>query len=741
MPLEIPNLDDRRYPELLEEALARIPVHNPEWINLTPSDPGVTLVQLFAFMTENLLYRANQIPERNRKKFLSLLGIGLKPAASARGLLAFANERGPLETQTLDEGLEVRAGQVPFRLERGLDVLPIEAQVYYKRWVKNPDPDLLAASKQLYKSFLEGEAADLKLYQTTPLDPKAGTPVDLKADTVDGYLWIALLARKGDSLEPARQAVAGRTLNLGLAPVLDVPQRDLLPGEAARPSADLLRLEQPLGQPGAYRRMEILPLGDVLREPGVIEVSLGGPESLMVWEDLDPLEAGVGELPPDLEDTNQAARVITWLRLAAPVRLAWAGVNAAMVRQEDWVLGEPLPDGSGEPDQEAVLSRRPVLPGTVRLRVSVGNSPEEWSEIPDLYQAGPEVPAPDLRDPPSFPPHTPRPSRVFVLDPESGRIRFGDGARGARPPKGAKLRADYRYGLGQKGNVAAGTLKSSPDLPAGFSVSNPVRTWGGADAQSLAEAEKGIPAYLRHRDRLVSATDFAQITRETPGVSVGRVEVLPAYHPALVPNVPGGAPGAVTLMLIPRSDPLHPEAPEPDAPFLDAICRYLEPRRLITTELYLRPPQYQDLYLSLGIQVLSGYSPATVRQAVKAALRRFLSPLPDPARDDPFEPTTLSLDPTSPRWAWPLNKSVQGLELLSVASRVEGVQFIDPGKLLLGTASQTGDVPLEGLQLPRIAALSVSLGDPVPLADLRGQGSAQPGTPSLPVPVIPQECK
>ena len=68
MPLQIPKIDDRRYQDLLDEALSRIPVHNPEWTNFNRSDPGVTLIELFAFMTESLLYRANLIPERNRLK-------------------------------------------------------------------------------------------------------------------------------------------------------------------------------------------------------------------------------------------------------------------------------------------------------------------------------------------------------------------------------------------------------------------------------------------------------------------------------------------------------------------------------------------------------------------------------------------------------------------------------------------------------------------------------------------------
>src|SRR4051812_16613868 len=133
MPLQIPNLDDRKYQDLLDEALARIPVHTPEWTNFNESDPGVTLVEVFAFLTENLLYVANQVPERNRLKFLTLLGVPLQPATAARGLVTFNNERGPLETVTLSSGFEVGAGSVPFRVRAGLDVLPVEAQVFTKR--------------------------------------------------------------------------------------------------------------------------------------------------------------------------------------------------------------------------------------------------------------------------------------------------------------------------------------------------------------------------------------------------------------------------------------------------------------------------------------------------------------------------------------------------------------------------------------------------------------------------------
>src|SRR5215212_2226207 len=153
MPLKIPLLDDRKYQDLLDEALARVPVHNPEWTNFNKSDPGVTLIEVFAFLTESLLYRCNQIPERNRGKFLQLLGVPLRPGESARGLVEFTNERGPLATVTLGGGREVRAGQVPFYTDRGLDVLPVEGRAFFKRRMASPDQTLKDYYSLLYASY------------------------------------------------------------------------------------------------------------------------------------------------------------------------------------------------------------------------------------------------------------------------------------------------------------------------------------------------------------------------------------------------------------------------------------------------------------------------------------------------------------------------------------------------------------------------------------------------------------
>ena len=73
MPLDLPNLDDRTYDDLMAEALRLIPLYAPEWTNHNPSDPGITLIELFAYLSEQLIYRQNRITDAARWQFIKLL--------------------------------------------------------------------------------------------------------------------------------------------------------------------------------------------------------------------------------------------------------------------------------------------------------------------------------------------------------------------------------------------------------------------------------------------------------------------------------------------------------------------------------------------------------------------------------------------------------------------------------------------------------------------------------------------
>jgi hypothetical protein len=787
MPLVVPTIDDRAYQDILDEALARVPVHNPEWTNFrNESDPGVTLVQLFAFMTETLLYRSNQIPERNRRAFLQLLGLPLRPAASARGLVTLSNERGPLQTQVLARGLELRAGQVPFRTERALDVLPVESRVYYKRRVANIPQRLLDYYRQLYLSYLPNAAATPLLYETVPLPPpEVGAQpggIDLLDDTVDGSLWIALLARQSDTdHDRVRAALAGRTISLGVVPVLAEPERHLVPsGAPSVADAPVLHFQVPQspapnswtlpGDPNqlerrvpAYVSLDTRGQGDVLSEPGIVEVTLPAtPFALRLWDNLDPLEQGVGDFPPALADQNFSQRVITWLRVRIPTsrlavsgasrlraRLLWIGINTVPVTQRARVMNEALPAGTGEPDQQVTLARTPVVPGSVRLTVSDPTSGDErvWQEYDDLLAAGPEVVVRDPRLPPGSPQPPPLPSEVFALDPEAGHLTFGDGMRGKRPPFGARLRASYDVGLGRAGNVGSGAINGGPALPAGFKVANPIPTWGGAAAETVAEGEQQVPRYLQHRDRLVTAADFKAIVLRTPGVDLGRVEVLPAYSPIVPQSQPGNAPGAVTVLVIPRFDPVQPDAPLPDRLFLDTVCAWVDPRRLVTTEVFLRGPVYTPIWISIGLTVLAGRDIASVVEAVKQEMREFLSPIPlvQPPVLVPPERSPSDARRARDHEGWPLAAPVTRLELWAVANRVEGVSHVNRVLLAATDGDDTDAVAFSGLRLPRIAGLAVSLGEPLALNQLRGQTLDVAGLHGadavVPLPFVPEECR
>ncbi|MEM9189366.1 MAG: hypothetical protein AAGF12_09330, partial [Myxococcota bacterium] len=117
MPLSPPRLDDRTFEELVREVRRRIPTFTPEWTNHNESDPGITLAQLFAFMTEHLLFQLDQVPDKGLVTFLRMVGAELHPATPALADVTFSNlvmeggVRPPFVP--IDAGTEVRTASPP----------------------------------------------------------------------------------------------------------------------------------------------------------------------------------------------------------------------------------------------------------------------------------------------------------------------------------------------------------------------------------------------------------------------------------------------------------------------------------------------------------------------------------------------------------------------------------------------------------------------------------------------------
>ena len=75
MTLKPPNLDDRNFQQLLEEAKRIIRTECPQWTDLSPGDPGIVILELFAHLTETMIYRLNRLPEKAYVEFLRLIGV------------------------------------------------------------------------------------------------------------------------------------------------------------------------------------------------------------------------------------------------------------------------------------------------------------------------------------------------------------------------------------------------------------------------------------------------------------------------------------------------------------------------------------------------------------------------------------------------------------------------------------------------------------------------------------------
>jgi hypothetical protein len=194
-------------------------------------------------------------------------------------------------------------------------------------------------------------------------------------------------------------------------------------------------------------------------------------------------------------------------------------------------------------------------------------------------------------------------------------------------------------------------------------------------------------------------------------------------------------------MLIPTFDPVTPDAPAPSNDFLDTVCSYLDTRRLVTTEVFLRGPEYVGIWISIGIQVLPGINLAPVREAVKSAVLQFLAPIVGGPQQLPDDPAVLLNAPLSASVykGWPLGKPVISLEIMTVAGRTSGVEFVQD-VLLAQSGPAVAQVDLTGLQLPRVLGISVTNGPALSLDELRGGTTQVTAIGAAQLPVIPGEC-
>ncbi|MGH2368006.1 MAG: putative baseplate assembly protein, partial [Chloroflexota bacterium] len=518
MPLPAPNLDDRTFQDILDEARRLIPRYCPEWTDHNLSDPGITLLELFAWMTDLLIYRLNRVPDKNYIKFLDMIGLRLQPARPATADITFRLTATQSEDVVIPQGTalgtvrtETRES-ISFATDRDLTVrVPQLAHILAGRGgVRFND----------YRPAIDDPRQGLGIFSDMPQENDAlllGFANDLSAHT----LAITFECRiEGIGVDPTDPPLAWETWD----------------GLEGRWMA--LRLEQDT-------------TGGLNRDGTVIlDLPFGAAFTIVdgkraMWVRCRVLRPRPGQA--GYSDTPRIAGVsVESLGGIAPASHAFP------------VVGEVLGTSDGMPGQTFRLQTLPVLPrrpGQETVEVEdAGGAFIPWIEVSDFSASG-------ERD------------RHFVVDDVSGTVEFGPRIRtpsgrecqyGAVPETGRRIRfSHYRSGGGQIGNVGARTLtvlKSA--IPYVAWITNIAPATGGTDPEDVEHAKLRAPQLLKARERAVTADDFEALALEaSPAVSRVRCHAAKGLRSDARVASNGTVPGVVQLLLVPAVPELNGPVP------------------------------------------------------------------------------------------------------------------------------------------------------------------------------------
>jgi predicted phage baseplate assembly protein len=582
--LPSPYLDDRRFQGLVDEAKRLVQQRCPEWSDHNVSDPGVTLIEAFATMVDQLVYRVNRVPEKSYLTFLDLIGVRLHQPTAARADVTFrlsAPQPEPVRVRAGTEVATVRTETeeaVVFTTEDELSIVPCEF-AHLATWPTSGDTQDRTEELALGRP--------VPCFGTTPA-PGDALYVGLSAAVPSGVVVLRLdCAVEGVGVDPLRPPLVWEAWDGTAWTACEVEKDDT--GGFNRSGELILHL----------------PKGHT---PNVVVRRTGG------WLRCRLVEAAPGQptymAPP-------VVRRITAFTIGATV----GAVHAETVTDE--VLGP----AEGVPGQTFTISRPPVVPGDFVVEVADpagGPQGTEWTRVDDFAHSGPE-------------------DRHITLDPNSGRVEFGPAVRerdgsiryyGKVPPKGATVRVrSYRTGGGLRGNVARSTLRVLRSaIPYVARVENRGAALGGVDGETVESARVRGPMTLRTLHRAVVPHDYELLAREV-APDAARVQCIPAGEDS---NVEAGG---VRLLVVPagRSDEqgrIRFDELIPPQQTLASIAGHLDERRPIGARLVVERPFYQGVTVVATVQARRGVVLEKVREEALTALYSYFNPLSGgPGRD------------------------------------------------------------------------------------------------------------
>lgn len=640
MPLPEPVLDDLRFQkDLVDEARRRIIRYCPEWTDYNLSDPGITLIELFAWMTELITYRLNRVPEKNFFKFMELIGIHLQPASSARTELTFwLSAPFPLSPE------DTTAAIVP----QGTEVSTISSE---------EEPEIVFTTDQR----LTISPPNLTQVRRGVADFNKNYAPRMGLETF--YAFSQPRPQEGDTFYlgfDENQDLSGHILQLTF-------QCEETQAVGIRREDPPLAWECSLGN-GQWQEVSPSNRLNERDTTGGLNNPLG---SLVLYLPLKMKADKVNNLngywlrcrfEPRRTEQGRYSESPRILRITAYSLGATVPATHAI-----FVYGEEVGLSKGEAGQLFKLRHAPVL----------SLMPGETVEVEDnLHGEVVYVPWQAVQD---FA-NSSKYDRHFSVDTATGEIAFGPSVRqrdglviqyGRVPEAGRQIRfSQYRYGGGVIGNVPAGklqTLRSA--IPYIDRVANLIPARGGRDQESLSEAKMRVPQELRAQQRAVTADDYENLSKNASR-SIARVKCVAAGSGAKAPT-----PGTVELLVVPAviasietGDLARLNL---DEHLKERLMAHLDRYRLLTTKVIVREPDYIGVKVRAEIVVSEYSQPDLVKQRVLDYLRQFISPL---ALSQPVPELVQFL---GGNWeGWPFGRDLYVAELYTLIQLAPGVKHV-----------------------------------------------------------------
>jgi predicted phage baseplate assembly protein len=574
MVLPAPNLDDRRFQNLVDESKRLVQRRCPEWTDHNVSDPGITLIETFAYMTDQLLYRLNRVPDRNYIKFLEMIGVRLLPPSAATTRVTFwlsapqeTSIQVPVGVEVATPRSEAVGSAVAFTTTEPLDIVPCHLENIGSiptggTWRNHTDAMKLSAFSCFSPQPVPEEVLLIGLSTAVP-----NCAVSLRFDcNIEGIgvdpEWppLAWEAFDGDGwveCEVDRDTTGG--LNRAGEVVLHVP--------------------------GSHT--------------GSVEHGL---RAGWVRARVTPPEEG----QPFYSNSP----------LIKQLEVATVGGTIDAV-QAEVVEADVVGMSEGVPGQRFLVSRVPVVPSDEPVVLDVSDEEEgwqEWSQVDEFSQSGPD-------------------DRHFLLDQVTGELQFGPAVRnpeggldqyGAVPPKGSVLRLKrYHTGGGRQGNVSAGAIRvCRTTIPYVSRVENRFPATGGVDGEDIEEAKVRGPILMRTLGRAVTAEDFEQLAREA-APEAARIKAVPAA----TEDEAGGVRVLVVPAVADEDGRLSFEQLVPPAETLANIATFLDSRRTIGSRVLVEPPAYQGVTVVAMMRARPWADPARLQRTATDALYAYLHPI------------------------------------------------------------------------------------------------------------------